>query len=93
MEDYKLQKLQIPSLEQLLDSRDIPNYPYQKTFEQAKDDPIFVLHTSGSTGHYSLLNSEYLTDNRRYSKAAHLHAQLCHTHRQCNITSGTGRTL
>ncbi|KAF2491843.1 putative NRPS-like enzyme [Lophium mytilinum] len=30
--------------------KDTPHYPYEKTFEEAKYDPAFILHTSGSTG-------------------------------------------
>jgi acyl-coenzyme A synthetase/AMP-(fatty) acid ligase len=40
----------LPSLQQLLEVRDIEEYPYEKSFAQAKSDPAFVLHTSGSTG-------------------------------------------
>ena len=29
---------------------DVPHFPYNKTFDEAKWDPFFVLHTSGSTG-------------------------------------------
>lgn len=48
--EYDMTKVQIPALRQLLACHDAPHYPYTKTFEEAKDDPIFVLHTSGSTG-------------------------------------------
>ncbi|KAF7133671.1 hypothetical protein CNMCM5793_004969 [Aspergillus hiratsukae] len=48
--EYDMTKIQIPALRQLLDCHDVPNYPYAKTYEDAKDDPIFILHTSGSTG-------------------------------------------
>jgi acyl-coenzyme A synthetase/AMP-(fatty) acid ligase len=48
--DYSMLKLHIPSLEELLLSHDTPHYPYKKTFEEAKYDPAFILHTSGSTG-------------------------------------------
>ncbi|KAF2811621.1 putative NRPS-like enzyme [Mytilinidion resinicola] len=50
LEDYSMRKLQIPSLVELLASHDVPHYPYEKTFEEAKYDPAFILHTSGSTG-------------------------------------------
>ncbi|EED17424.1 NRPS-like enzyme, putative [Talaromyces stipitatus ATCC 10500] len=42
----------IPSLRDLLDSSDgtPEDYPYEKSYEEAKDEPIFILHTSGSTG-------------------------------------------
>jgi acyl-coenzyme A synthetase/AMP-(fatty) acid ligase len=50
LKEYSARKLQIPSLQELLGSHGTPNYPYGKKFEKAKNDPIFVLHTSGSTG-------------------------------------------
>jgi len=45
-------KLTIPSLDTLinLDPTQVAQQPYNKSFEQTKNNPIFVLHTSGSTG-------------------------------------------
>lgn len=40
---------EIPSLEQMY-SIPSPHYPYDKTFEAAKNDPALIVHTSGSTG-------------------------------------------
>jgi acyl-coenzyme A synthetase/AMP-(fatty) acid ligase len=42
----------MPELDELLDEQagPVPNYPYEKTFEQAKADGYLILHTSGSTG-------------------------------------------
>jgi len=41
----------IPELEDLLGGNgEPPHYPFIKTFEEAKNDPFLVLHTSGSTG-------------------------------------------
>jgi acyl-coenzyme A synthetase/AMP-(fatty) acid ligase len=41
----------IPELSELLWANDEPpHYPFTKTFEEAKNDPYLVLHTSGSTG-------------------------------------------
>ncbi|KAI9043969.1 putative NRPS-like enzyme [Aspergillus affinis] len=34
----------------LLTNVDVPAYPYEKTFEEARNEPAFALHTSGSTG-------------------------------------------
>jgi thioester reductase-like protein len=34
----------------LLDTNRAPHYPYDKTFEEAQDEPYAILHTSGSTG-------------------------------------------
>lgn len=40
-----------PSLEWCLaDLADVPDYPYNKTWEEAKDDEITIIHTSGTTG-------------------------------------------
>ena len=38
----------IPSIEQLL-ALDYPHYPYDKRFAEAHDEPLLVLHTSGTT--------------------------------------------
>jgi acyl-coenzyme A synthetase/AMP-(fatty) acid ligase len=46
---YPLKLLQVPSVQELLE-RKYPHYPYKKTFEDSKCDPLLVLHTSGSTG-------------------------------------------
>jgi len=41
----------IPELEDLLWAKDEPpHYSFTKSFEEAKNDPFLVLHTSGSTG-------------------------------------------
>lgn len=39
----------IPSFQEMLESNPEP-YPYEKSFEEARGDPIVVLHSSGSTG-------------------------------------------
>lgn len=40
----------VPSFEFWLDVKGVKHYAYNKTFEEAKDDPLFVIHTSGTTG-------------------------------------------
>ncbi|KAL8853012.1 MAG: hypothetical protein Q9221_002160 [Calogaya cf. arnoldii] len=40
----------IPDLDFLLPSRDVPNYPYMTTFDEASYSPFVILNTSGSTG-------------------------------------------
>lgn len=40
---------EIPSFNTMLESRPEP-HPFTKSFEEAQDDPIVVLHSSGSTG-------------------------------------------
>jgi acyl-coenzyme A synthetase/AMP-(fatty) acid ligase len=49
----KLQTMTLPSLSELLQVGDVEEYPYTKNYAAVKDDPIFVLHTSGSTGKQS----------------------------------------
>ncbi|CAG8951144.1 hypothetical protein HYFRA_00006542 [Hymenoscyphus fraxineus] len=44
-----LNVLKVPGIHELLDGQTRP-YPYNKTWEEAKDDPLLALHTSGSTG-------------------------------------------
>lgn len=39
----------VPSFQVMLDS-ETEHYPYEKSFEEARNDPIVVLHSSGSTG-------------------------------------------
>lgn len=39
----------VPSFQVMLDSQP-EHYPYEKSFEEARNDPIVVLHSSGSTG-------------------------------------------
>ncbi|KAK0615462.1 Non-canonical non-ribosomal peptide synthetase FUB8, partial [Lasiodiplodia hormozganensis] len=44
-----LDVVQIGSLDECLAAESKP-YPYEKTFEEAKWDPVVVIHTSGTTG-------------------------------------------
>ncbi|KAL9065192.1 MAG: hypothetical protein Q9161_008391 [Pseudevernia consocians] len=48
MEQCPLTLLQMPSVDQLL-SLSYPHYAFDKYFEQARDEPLLVLHTSGTT--------------------------------------------
>jgi len=43
----------IPSFQEMLDSKP-PAYAFDKDFTEAPDDPIVILHSSGSTGKYCL---------------------------------------
>lgn len=49
---YPMRVLQLPTLKGLLSGRAL-HYPYKKTFEEARHDPLVMLHTSGSTGKYN----------------------------------------
>jgi acyl-coenzyme A synthetase/AMP-(fatty) acid ligase len=53
--EYSINVIRIPSLDELLCSQDVLPYPYNKTFEEARHEPLFVLHTSGSTGKHIVL--------------------------------------
>lgn len=54
LEELPLQKLVIPSVDELLAEGEVLSYPYNPDYEKAKNDPFFVLHTSGSTGQHTL---------------------------------------
>lgn len=41
--------IQVPGLAELL-AGDYQHYPYAKSYEEAKHEPLVALHTSGSTG-------------------------------------------
>lgn len=43
--------LAIPEVDELLQAESVLDYSYNKTFEEASNEPFCVLHTSGSTGH------------------------------------------
>lgn len=49
LESYQMQVYQIPELVELFDQVH-PHYPFEETFEQARGEPLVVLHTSGTTG-------------------------------------------
>lgn len=46
---HEIEVLEIPTVAELLEKVH-PHYPYEKSFEQARTDPLVVLHTSGTTG-------------------------------------------
>ena len=50
MKKRPLQTLNVPSLQDLLDLDAVPEYPIERGAYEHRTDPIFVLHTSGSTG-------------------------------------------
>ena len=44
-----LESAEVPSLEEMFETES-HQYPYNETYENAKWNPIVVLHSSGSTG-------------------------------------------
>uniref|UniRef100_A0A093XUV8 L-aminoadipate-semialdehyde dehydrogenase n=2 Tax=Talaromyces marneffei TaxID=37727 RepID=A0A093XUV8_TALMA len=52
LEEGSFTVIHIPSVQDLLsgdENNATPDYPYEKSYEAAKDEPIFVLHTSGQS--------------------------------------------
>lgn len=43
--------LTIAEVEELIQEEPVPEYAYNRTFEEASEEPFCVMHTSGSTGH------------------------------------------
>jgi acyl-coenzyme A synthetase/AMP-(fatty) acid ligase len=54
--------LELPSLKTLFNETH-PEYPFYKTLSTSARDVAFIVHTSGSTGSFSLLQTE-LTETR-----------------------------
>ncbi|KAI4218683.1 MAG: hypothetical protein L6R36_008811 [Xanthoria steineri] len=50
LQDNCLRHIVIDSLPDLLSKKELKHYDYSKSFEDAKNDPFIVIHTSGSTG-------------------------------------------
>jgi thioester reductase-like protein/acyl-CoA synthetase (AMP-forming)/AMP-acid ligase II len=48
--EKEFQDITAPGLEWFLEETEVKHYPYTKTYEEAKNDPAVVLHSSGSTG-------------------------------------------
>lgn len=75
----------IPSFQEMLDSNPEP-YPYEKSFDEAKDDPIVVLHSSGSTGKISGFIIDYLSletkSNFRFTQTNNVDSRLYSRTRQ-----------
>jgi acyl-coenzyme A synthetase/AMP-(fatty) acid ligase len=49
LHEHPMISFEVPDLDELLDTQ-YPPYPYERTFEQARNEPLVTLHTSGSTG-------------------------------------------
>ncbi|KAF7536709.1 hypothetical protein G7054_g4294 [Neopestalotiopsis clavispora] len=49
LNDHHMMTMEVDSLDAMLQSSG-PDFPYNRTFQEAKMDPVVVLHTSGSTG-------------------------------------------
>jgi acyl-coenzyme A synthetase/AMP-(fatty) acid ligase len=49
--------VEIPSFKEMMQSQS-PPYRFDKTFDDARNEPIVILHSSGSTGMYQY---QYLT--------------------------------
>ncbi|MCJ1245408.1 hypothetical protein MMC30_002612 [Trapelia coarctata] len=49
LDAHKLRLLEVPTADDLL-TEQYPVYPFGKTFVEARLDPLFIVHTSGSTG-------------------------------------------
>lgn len=45
-----LKAVEVGEFESWFPKREVPPFPYNKTYNQAVEDPVVVLHTSGSTG-------------------------------------------
>lgn len=76
LKKLKLDTLSLPSLEDLLNIGDVDDIPFPKSFVEAKNDAIFVLHTSGSTGESVRIYLGLHTKSCRYAEASDIHSRL-----------------
>lgn len=44
-----MKRVVFPELRDLFEPADVQHYPFEKTLEEALNDPFFILHTSGSS--------------------------------------------
>lgn len=42
--------LQLPEVDELIDTKECRPFPYTRTFEEVAQEPFCILHTSGTTG-------------------------------------------
>lgn len=45
---HRIRVIRAPSVEELL-TKNYPHYAFEKTFDEARDEPLVVMHTSGTT--------------------------------------------
>lgn len=45
-----MQAVEVGPLDGCFSAREVPHFPFNRTFEQAEWEPLVVLHTSGTTG-------------------------------------------
>ncbi|KXH35137.1 thioester reductase domain-containing protein [Colletotrichum simmondsii] len=50
LEERPMDAIMVSSADAWLSEDEVPHFPYNKTYEEAENDPVVVLHTSGSTG-------------------------------------------
>ena len=50
LEKHDMRHTVIRTLDEWLAEESVPHYPYEKSFDEAANDPFIVIHTSGSTG-------------------------------------------
>lgn len=48
--EREMQAVEVSPLDAWFPEKQVPHFPYEKTFDEAEWDPCLVLHTSGSTG-------------------------------------------
>ncbi|KAH8651039.1 nonribosomal peptide synthetase [Xylariales sp. PMI_506] len=50
LQERDMSAVQVGEMDKWFPEREVPHFPYTKTWEEAEWDPVVVLHTSGSTG-------------------------------------------
>ncbi|KAI0177636.1 nonribosomal peptide synthetase [Pestalotiopsis sp. NC0098] len=50
LHEREMQAVEVGEMAKWFPEKEVPHFPYDKTYEEAEWDPLVVLHTSGSTG-------------------------------------------
>jgi acyl-coenzyme A synthetase/AMP-(fatty) acid ligase len=50
LEGWQMENVTTPDLDYFLDEQLVEVVPFQKTFEEVRNEPFCILHTSGTTG-------------------------------------------
>lgn len=72
--DPSIRAIQAPKLEELLQEKQADSFFYPKSWEEGKDDPWLVFHTSGTTGVQRQIQMTYmLITHIRISETCHVY--------------------
>lgn len=81
LHERPIESMMVGSVEEWLSSEDAKPFPYGKTWDEARWDPLVVLHTSGSTGIPKpiIVRQGMLCINDAFHNLPEMHGTTCFT--------------